>query len=150
MVDYKGTKSDMICLPPGKTGNPLCIQDGKQCSRVNLSQFLLKAASTTSSFSLNRQRLLLNQHYRPSHTILGSVPPPPPFLIYILVFVPSELAYYITKSPSPSALTQNVTKLLQSSQVKRTPQDSINGFITRKLNPLVIEDFRFISTFLQA
>ena len=142
MVDYKGTKSDMICLPPGKTGNPLCIQDGKQCSRVNLSQFLLKAASTTSSFSLNRERPLLNQHYRPSHTILGSVPP--------LVFVPSELAYYITKSPSPSALTQNVTKLLQSSQVKRTPQDSINGFITRKLNPLVIEDFRFISTFLQA
>ena len=75
MIDYKGTKSDMICLPPGKTGNPLCIQDGKQCSRVNLSQFLLKAASTTSSFSLNRERPLLNQHYRPSHTILGSVPP---------------------------------------------------------------------------
>ena len=79
MVDSKGTKSDMICLPPGKTGNPLCIQEGKQCSRVNLSQFLLKAASTTSSFSLNRERPLLNQHYRPSHTLLGSVPPPPPF-----------------------------------------------------------------------
>ena len=58
----------------------LCVsRDGKQCSRVNLSQFLLKAASTTSSFSLNRERPLLNQHYRPSHTILGSVPPPPSF-----------------------------------------------------------------------
>ena len=56
MVDSKGTKSDMICLPPGKTGNPLCIQEGKQCSRVNLSQFLLKAASITSSFSLNRKK----------------------------------------------------------------------------------------------
>ena len=68
MVDSKGTKSDMICLPPGKTGNPLCIQEGKQCSRVNLSQFLLKAASTTSSFSLNRKnRPLLEQHYRRSH-----------------------------------------------------------------------------------
>ena len=68
MVDSKGTKSDMICLPPGKTGNPLCIQEGKQCSRVNLSQFLLKAASITSSFSLNRKkRPLLEQHYRRSH-----------------------------------------------------------------------------------
>ena len=68
MVDSKGTESDMICLPPGKTGNPLCIQEGKQCSRVNLSQFLLKAASTTSSFSLNRKkRPLLEQHYRRSH-----------------------------------------------------------------------------------
>ena len=56
----------MICLPPGKTGNPLCIQEGKQCSRVNLSQFLLKAASITSSFSFNRKKKppLLEQHYR--------------------------------------------------------------------------------------
>ena len=60
-------KSDVICLPPGKTGNPLCIQDGKQCSRVNLPQFFLKAASITSSFSLNRKKKtppLLEQHYR--------------------------------------------------------------------------------------
>ena len=66
MVDSKGTKSDVICLPPGKTGNPLCIQDGKQCSRVNLSQFLLKAASITSSFSLNGKKKtpLLEQHSR--------------------------------------------------------------------------------------
>ena len=41
---------------------------------------------------------------------------------------------------------------LQSSQVKRTPppspQDSLNEFITRKLNPLVVVDFRFIGAFL--
>jgi len=34
---------------------------------------------------------------------------------------------------------------LQSSQVKRTSQDAINEFIIRKLNPLVVVDFRFIS-----
>ena len=30
------------------------------------------------------------------------------------------------------------------------PQDSINAFIIRKLNPLVVVAFRFISTFLHA
>ena len=35
---------------------------------------------------------------------------------------------------------------LQSSQVKRTPQD----YIIRKLNLLVVVDFRFISAFLHA
>ena len=39
---------------------------------------------------------------------------------------------------------------LQSSQVKCTPQDSINKSITRKLNLLVFVDFRFISAFLHA
>ena len=39
---------------------------------------------------------------------------------------------------------------LQSTQVKRTPQDYINEFIIRKLNPLVVVDFRFISAFLHA
>ena len=39
---------------------------------------------------------------------------------------------------------------LHSSQVKRTPQDSINEFIIQKLNPLVLVDFRFISAFLHA
>ena len=39
---------------------------------------------------------------------------------------------------------------LQSSQVKRTPQVPINEFIIRKLNPLVVVDFRFISAFLHA
>ena len=38
---------------------------------------------------------------------------------------------------------------LQSSQVKRTQQDAINEFIIRKLNPLVVVDFRFISAFLR-
>ena len=39
---------------------------------------------------------------------------------------------------------------LQSSEVKRTPQDFINEFIIRKLNPLVLVDFSFISVFLHA
>ena len=39
---------------------------------------------------------------------------------------------------------------LQSSQVKRTPQDAINEFIIRKLNTLVVVDFRFIEAFLHA
>ena len=39
---------------------------------------------------------------------------------------------------------------LQSRQVKRTPQDSINEFIVQKLNLLVVVDFRFISAFLRA
>ena len=41
-------------------------------------------------------------------------------------------------------------KLLQLSQVKRTPKDYINEFIIRKLNPLVVVDFRFMSAFLHA
>ena len=40
--------------------------------------------------------------------------------------------------------------LLHLSQVKRTPEDSIYEFIIRKLNPLVVVDFRFISVFLHA
>ena len=39
---------------------------------------------------------------------------------------------------------------LQSSQVKRTSQNSTNEFIIRKLSPLAVVDFRFISTFLHA
>ena len=41
--------------------------------------------------------------------------------------------------------------LLQSNQVKCTPQESINKFIIQKLNPLLVNtvvDFRFISAFL--
>ena len=37
---------------------------------------------------------------------------------------------------------------LQSNQVKRTPQESINKFIIQKLNPLLVVDFRLISAFL--
>ena len=45
-------------------------------------------------------------------------------------------------------LGTDVLLLLQSSQVNRTPQDSINEFIIQKLNPLVVVNFRFISAFL--
>ena len=39
---------------------------------------------------------------------------------------------------------------LQSSQVKRTPKNSTNEFIIRKLSPLAAVDFRFMSTLLHA
>ena len=39
---------------------------------------------------------------------------------------------------------------LQSNQVKRTPQESINEFIIQKLNPLLVVDFRLISAFSHA
>ena len=39
-------------------------------------------------------------------------------------------------------------KGLQSNQVKRTPQESINEFIIQKLNPLLVVDFRLISALL--
>ena len=39
---------------------------------------------------------------------------------------------------------------LQLNQVKRTPQDCINEFIIRKLNPLVVVDFRFMFALLHA
>ena len=38
--------------------------------------------------------------------------------------------------------------LLQSNQVKRTPQETINDFIIQKLNSLLVVDFRLISAFL--
>ena len=38
----------------------------------------------------------------------------------------------------------------QSSQIKLSPQDSINELIIRKLNPLVVVDLRLISAFLCA
>ena len=39
----------------------------------------------------------------------------------------------------------NFATSLQSSQVKRTPQGPINEFIIRRLNPLVVVDFRLPS-----
>ena len=39
-------------------------------------------------------------------------------------------------------------QLLQSNQVKRTPQECMNEFIIQKLNPLLVVDFRLISAFL--
>ena len=41
-------------------------------------------------------------------------------------------------------------KLTESSQIEGTPQDSINEFIIRKFNALVVADFKFFSTFLHA
>ena len=40
--------------------------------------------------------------------------------------------------------------VLQSGQVKRTPQTSVNEFIIQKLSPLAVVDFGFISTFLHS
>ena len=45
-------------------------------------------------------------------------------------------------------LCDNLNSFLQSNQVKRTPQESINEFIIQKLNPLLVVDFRLISAFL--
>ena len=39
---------------------------------------------------------------------------------------------------------------LQSNQVKRTPQELVNEFVIKKLNPLLVVDFRLISAFLYA
>ena len=41
-----------------------------------------------------------------------------------------------------------LVSVLQSNQVKRTPQEYINEFIIQKLNPLLVVDFRLISVFL--
>ena len=43
---------------------------------------------------------------------------------------------------------QPMPLILQSNQVKRTPQEPINEFIIQKLNPLLVVDFRLISAFL--
>ena len=37
---------------------------------------------------------------------------------------------------------------LQSGQVKRIPKDCVNEFIIRRLNPLVVVDFSFMSALL--
>ena len=50
----------------------------------------------------------------------------------------------------PSVDPQISNRFLRSTQVKRTPQDYINEFIIRKLNPLVVVDFRFMSAFFHA
>ena len=45
---------------------------------------------------------------------------------------------------------QGLEDHLHSSQGQATPQDSINEFIIRRWNPLLVVDFRFISVYLQA
>ena len=51
-----------------------------------------------------------------------------------------------------SPFISQASTTLQSSQVKRIPsphpQDAINEFNVRKLNPLTVVDFRFSSAFL--
>ena len=41
-------------------------------------------------------------------------------------------------------------KILTVKPGQAYPQDSINAFIIRKLNPLVVVDFKIISAFLHA
>ena len=60
------------------------------------------------------------------------------------------LHLYVCSEVEATASCGNITYYLQSNQVKLTPQDSINEFINQKLNPLVVLDFRFISTILHA
>ena len=53
---------------------------------------------------------------------------------------------YATHIRCPGLWFQNF--IVQSNQVKRTPQESINEFIIQKLNPSLVVDFRLISAFL--
>ena len=75
----------------------------------------------------------------------------------VIVWWPSGLLWLVLLGSGGLDLfvVQSLTNMdpyhkLQSSHLKRTPQDSINEFIIRKLNPLVLVDFRFISVFLHA
>ena len=66
----------------------------------------------------------------------------------VLVLQETSLRYVVMVA---KFLDDNKRKIhLQSSQVKRTPQNTINEFIIRKVSPLAVLDFRFISTFLHA
>ena len=64
-----------------------------------------------------------------------------------VVFV---VLYYYAKDNFSLRENEKIFFMLQSSQVKRTPQNAINEFIIRKLSPLAVVDVRFISTFLHA
>ena len=44
----------------------------------------------------------------------------------------------------------NVEKVITVNPSQACPQDYINEFIIRKLNPLIVVDFRFMSAFLHA
>ena len=60
--------------------------------------------------------------------------------------------FYMYSCTATSSSYDLVTTLLncdlQWNQVKHTPQESINGFLIQKLNPLVVVDFRLISALL--
>ena len=80
------------------------------------------------------------------------------FLFCTMYGCAAPLKYYWTMSFVPfrkkvsqcSSPEKQCSPPLKTSQVKRTPQPSINEFVIRKLNPLVVVDFRFISAFLHA
>ena len=80
------------------------------------------------------------------------------FLFCTMYGCAAPLKYYWTMSFVPfrkkvfqcSSPEKQCWPPLKSSQVKRTPQASIDEFVIRKLNPLVVVDFRFISAFLHA
>ena len=80
------------------------------------------------------------------------------FLFCTMYGCAAPLKYYWTMSFVPfrkkvsqcSSPEKQCSPPLKSSQVKRTPQASINEFVIRKLNPLVVVDFKFISAFLHA
>ena len=68
---------------------------------------------------------------------------PTPFCEFWHVIVPFNIGMR-TRRIRP--ITRRIT--LQSNQVKRTPQESINEFIIQKLNPLLVLDFGLISAFM--
>ena len=59
-----------------------------------------------------------------------------------------ETFFKMARKLSRQKFHNELACVLQSNQVKRTPQESINEFIIQKLNPLLVVDFRFISAFL--
>ena len=61
---------------------------------------------------------------------------------YLMCGIVIQLVFTTCSAPSST--------FLQSSQVKRSPKNSINEFIIRKLSPLAVADFRFISAWLHA
>ena len=83
-----------------------------------------------------------------------------PTLLHVAVFdtcseiktcnmlVNSQLVFALHQSKQILDLIQKMVTNLQSSKVKGTLQDSMIDLIIRKLNHLVVVDFRFISAFL--
>lgn len=65
------------------------------------------------------------------------------------LFVPDNYKYFTKKPAFPLRILQQLT-FLESSQVKRTHQDSSFEIIIGKLNPLVVVDLRFIFAILHA
>ena len=139
----------------GQTSRFTVWENGKQNSR--LLNFVLESHSTicTNQFHLwkNRCESLKYQSWlwRIERKFL--------FETFLLGKHDNLFRCYITPGNSPprqpvkSCFIQFPTGFsknfsLQSNQVKRTPQETINEFIIQKLNPLLVVDFRLISAFL--